>query len=90
MVKLSDDKFALIYQINNDGSYKTGLILINSSGTLLEKKEYDCFFSCYTQPLYVNGSILWIDSPQYSEDYDWYYETASETVEKQFTRIYID
>ena len=90
MVKLSDDKFALIYQINNNESPKTGLILINSSGTILEKKEYDTFFSCYTQPLYVNGSILWIDNNPSSDEYYWYDETSSETVEQQFTRIYLD
>lgn len=89
MVKISDNKLALIYQIKNNNSYKTGLILIDSSGTILEKKEYDSYFSCNTQPLYVNGSILWIDNPQYSEDSFWYEET-SDTVEKQFTKIYID
>jgi len=90
MVKITDDKFALIYQINNSSTYKTGLILINSSGTVLAKKEYDTFFSCYTQPLYDNGSILWIDNPQYSEEYYWYDETASKTAEKLFTIIYIE
>ena len=89
MVKISDDKFALIYQINNRESYKTGLILIDSSGTVLGKKEYDAFFSCYTQPIYDNGSILWIDNPKYSDENYWYDET-SEKAENQFTRIYIE
>lgn len=90
LVKISDDKFALIYQITDNESYKTGLILINSSGTLLEKKEYNSFFSCYTQPLYDNGSILWIDNSQYSNQYYSFDDTSSETAENQFTRIFLD
>lgn len=90
MVKISEDKFALIYQINDKDNHKTGLILINSSGTVLEKKEYDFFFSCHTQPIYYNGSILWIDHSQNEDDYYWYEEDLSEIEDKQFTRIIIN
>lgn len=87
MVKLSDDKFALIYQIRNVLEYKTGLILINSTGEVLQRQIYDSNFTCYTQPLYVDGSILWIDSPEH-KDY-LLYEEGPKELEQLFTRIYI-
>ncbi len=87
MVKLSDDKFALIYQIRNVLEYKTGLILINSTGEVLQRQIYNSNFTCYTQPLYVDGSILWIDSPEH-KDY-LYYEEGPKELEQLFTRIYI-
>ncbi|BCJ92560.1 hypothetical protein acsn021_01290 [Anaerocolumna cellulosilytica] len=91
MVKITADKFALIYQIQKEDAYSTGLILIDSNGSVLTKKEYDTYFSCYTQPLYDNGSILWIDNSGYAEEYYWYDETVSSSAEQcQFTRIYLE
>lgn len=90
MVKISEDEFALVYQIRKGDTYNTGLILIDSNGTVLKKKEYDTFYSCYTQPLYYNGSILWIDSTKYSSNYYWDEDTKYNTEQGQFTRIYLD
>ncbi len=88
MVKITEDKFALIYQIDKGKSDSTGLIIIDSNGKVLEKKEYDIFFSCYTQPIYYDNSILWIDSTYSSWDY-WYEDTNKKIEQCQFTRIYL-
>lgn len=99
MVKISDNEFALIYQIvknepkNTDSkSYSTGLIIIDSNGIVVKKKEYDLFYSCNTQPMYYDNSIVWIDSKNYSSGYYWYEddEANQDKIEQsQFTRIYL-
>lgn len=90
MVKITDNEFALLYQIQEDETYRTGLLLIDSNGTVLKKKEYDSFYSCYVKPLYHNGTILWIDNPKYSKDSYSINEATSDTEQIQFTRIYLD
>lgn len=95
MLKISDDEFALIYQIKRKKedlfTYSTGLILIDSNGKVLKKKELDMFYSCYVQPLYYNGSILLLDSIDYNDKYFEYDEDTKFTVEpSQFIRIYLD
>lgn len=72
MVKIHDDKFALIYQINNEKTYNTGLIVIDSNGKVLSQKVFDFYFSSCVQPIYYNESLIWIDSDaEYSEEYYW-------------------
>lgn len=89
MVKISDNEFALIYQLVNKDKKSTVLILIDSKGTVIKTKNYDVFFSCYTQPIYYNNSIVWIDSICYEEG-TWFDNTDRDKEVCQFTRIYLD
>lgn len=95
MLKISEDEFALIYQIQRKKedlfTYSTGLILLDSNGNVLKKKEFDMYYSSYVQPLYYNGSILLLDTVDYSDPYYEYDEDTIFTVEpSQFIRIYLD
>lgn len=94
MVKISDNEFALLYKIvKKDTANRTGLIIIDSYGTVLKKKEYDTPYSCYVQPIYYEDSIVWIDSlSNWDDEYYWYDsdDMNKENIEKsQFTRIYL-
>lgn len=89
MVKISDNEFALIYQLVNKDKKSTGFILIDSEGKVIKRKKYDIFFSCYTQPIYYNNSIVWIDSNCYEEG-TWFDNTKRDVEVCQFTRIYLD
>ena len=89
MVKISDNEFALIYQLVNKDKKSTSLIVIDSKGTIIKTKNYDVFFSCYTQPIYYNNSIVWIDSSCYEEG-TWFDNTDRDKEICQFTRIYLD
>ncbi|MGB4659438.1 MAG: Ig-like domain-containing protein [Mobilitalea sp.] len=88
MVKISENEFALVYRIVHKEEKATGLIIIDSSGNVLKKKEYQFFFSFYTQPIYYDNAIVWIDSNSYGTD-TWYDESESKLEECQFTRIYL-
>lgn len=105
MIKISEDKFALVYEIredknflNEDGfeltrtEFSTGLILIDSNGKVLKKQVYDFFYTCYVQPIYFNGSLIWVDCRDYWEDYNnWREDMIVHKAEpNQFTRIYLD
>ncbi len=87
MVKISEDKFALLYWIDKPDSDSTGLIIIDSNGNVIERREYDVFFSSNTQPIYYDNSILWIDCDSRE---DFWYEKDNETPNLcRFIRIYL-
>jgi uncharacterized protein YjdB len=90
MLKISEDKFALIYPIRKGDIRSTALVLMDSNGTILQKKEYNIFYTGYTQPLYYNGSILWIDSMRYAGEAYWEEDEVFPVEQSQFTRIYLE
>jgi hypothetical protein len=61
MVKINDNKFALIYfKYNNENKY-TGLILIDSNGKVLKNKEWKGTFDGTVQPIIYEHDIIWIE-----------------------------
>jgi hypothetical protein len=76
----------LIYVDHGDAYPRTVVM----HGNVLKKKEYNIFYSGYTQPLYYNGSIIWIDSMGYVDGNYWEWDTVYTAEQSQFTRIYLD
>ena len=83
MVKINEDRFGLIYQIDdfNDiqGSRPAamiGFILIDSKGEVLARKKWDGEFRGHMQPVLYQGDIIWLigslhDRYYFSEEYDY-------------------
>lgn len=83
MVKVNEDLFGLIYQIDdfNDiqgskPSTMMGFILIDSKGKVLVKKEWDGEFRGHMQPVLYKGDIIWLigslhDRYYVTEEYDY-------------------
>lgn len=91
MTKISEDKFALVYQIRKGEDYLTGLLVINSNGIVLKKQEYNMYYSASVEPIYQNGYLLWIENLAPYDDYYWFDEEFYYTSEQsQFTRIYLN
>lgn len=83
MVKINEDRFGLIYQIDDfndiNGSKPAtniGFILIDSKGNVLTKQEWDGEFRGHMQPVVYQGDIIWLvgslhDRYFLNEEYDY-------------------
>ena len=69
MVKLSDDRFAVIYSITSDKTEKSTVYytVVNNEGKKLLTKKYSNVVFGGSQPKLMNGCIYWIDQPEYGK-----------------------
>jgi hypothetical protein len=71
MVKIDDNQFALLYQKYKSDLKSTGLILIDSNGNVLKKKEWNGIFAGNVQPILYQGDIVWVARREkYNELYE--------------------
>lgn len=61
MVKLSDDRFVVLFTVVENGKARLEYRLVNSSGTVLASKSFaGVNFASGTQPLVQDGFLLWV------------------------------
>ncbi len=60
MVKLSDDRFAIVASQTKNGHASTLYVVVDGSGRKIYAKNYAMAFDGEQQPILINGSIVWM------------------------------
>lgn len=87
MIKIHEDKFALIYQIESETTINTGIIIIDSNGRILSQNIYELYFSSHVQPIYYDDSIIWIESEKKDIMKQWF-DSEDEIEQCRFIRVF--
>jgi len=70
MVKLSDDRFAVLYSVTDKkGEYLYYKVFNDSGKQLLSKKYKNVPFQAQSQPILSKGYIIWLEAVHSSTDY---------------------
>lgn len=76
MIKLSDDKFAILYSTTQKKKTKLNYIVVNDAGKKVYSKKYSGMaFDGDSQPILYKGKIVWAD-------------TAYEGINRTKTKLY--
>lgn len=70
VVKINDNEFGLIYEINKGDNSFLGFMLIDSNGTILKEMEWKGKFSGDVQPAVYQGDIVWLNTKVNYYDYE--------------------
>ena len=61
MVKLADDRFAILYTIRQNGKSKLKYVVVNDTGKKVYSKTYSGIkFDAASQPILYKGNIVWV------------------------------
>lgn len=68
MVKISDDRFAILYTTTYKKKDTLNYVLVDNNGNVISKKTFkNTSFSAGSQPIVFNNSIVWIDKKKDSK-----------------------
>ena len=75
VVRVSDDRFALLSDVATGSDHRTEYRLIDSAGTVLAEKTFDStFFSGISQPIKVGDRVFWVNKTATDQEYSaWLY-----------------
>ena len=60
IVKINDNKFAVIYGIEKKGDYSTEIIFVDANGNILSQETANCYFPSSSQPVVYVDKIVWL------------------------------
>lgn len=70
MVKLSDSRFAILFNITKNNKTTLQYIVVDNNGTVIHKTQYkDYSMNGSVQPILYNGSICWASTAYQSKTY---------------------
>jgi hypothetical protein len=72
-IKMNENEFALIYQIDRKETSSIGFLLIDSNGDILQAEEFVGYFSGNVQPVVYQDVLLWIENSLADDPYSDYY-----------------
>ena len=84
LVKINDNKFAVIYQEYENDTRNLVIILLDSNGKVLNTKKWKGSFAGNIQPIVYQGEILWIAT---KPEYNPYFGQLQEESVNNFVRI---
>ena len=86
MVKLSDDRVAVMFTTTRNNKGTLHYVVLNNEGTVVLRKKYSNMeFSASSQPILSNGGITWLDKKYTYEKMNfWGYTFYGVTSEKNY------
>ena len=86
MVKLSDDRVAVMFTTTRNNKGTLHYVVLNNEGTMVFRKKYSNMeFSASSQPILSNGGITWLDKKYtYGKMNFWGYTFYGVTSEKNY------
>ncbi len=88
-VKINNDNYALIYQINYEDRASIGLIIIDSDGNIITRKELEGSFAGRVNPIYYQGALVWLESSLWMDNTDEFVYDGREGYTNYFMKLYL-